>query len=116
VAKRCHYCPRPATTKDHIVPRVLVKIRIAQTGPVDQRVHSRNQVPACEDCNGTKDRFRSDCNCNKCTQAWNNLGPLNPDGSLREIKVVALCNQQLNGSTNNHPVVLQEEESRLDPA
>jgi 5-methylcytosine-specific restriction endonuclease McrA len=39
---RCHYCPAPATTVDHVVP-------VARGGG-----HAGNLVPACTSCNASK--------------------------------------------------------------
>lgn len=40
---RCHYCPAPATTVDHLRP--------VSRGGTD---HKSNLVAACSDCNGSK--------------------------------------------------------------
>lgn len=58
---RCHYCDKPARSRDHIVPEFA--------GGVDA---SFNVVPACIDCNGDKAWKITTCSCTKCAEsvAW----------------------------------------------
>lgn len=55
---RCHYCPRPATTRDHIVAKTR--------GGADSWW---NLVPACADCNSKKGSDGSGCWCAFCERA-----------------------------------------------
>jgi len=54
----CHYCPAPATTWDHIVPR--------SKGGADGR---RNLTPACGPCNVAKGADLPTCLCRRCRRA-----------------------------------------------
>jgi 5-methylcytosine-specific restriction endonuclease McrA len=54
----CHYCPAPATTRDHIVP-------LAWGGPNA----ADNIVPSCEPCNQHKGSSRTTCECEQCINA-----------------------------------------------
>lgn len=67
-AKICHYCGDPGFTRDHIVARAyIVKYwRYRTLRPKDVN----NYVPACAVCNMTKGDYRSDCQCEICTAAW----------------------------------------------
>ena len=55
---KCHYCPEPATTRDHIVPR-------SKGG----RNAAWNIVPACVSCNSAKAAKDPTCPCEKCRLA-----------------------------------------------
>lgn len=64
---KCHYCPEQATTRDHIVPRAMVrKLRLDDHSPFLQR----NIVPACAPCNNQKADLDSGCECDQCVEAW----------------------------------------------
>ncbi len=65
--QKCHYCDDPATTRDHIVPRSMVReLRLDQ----HHSFPHRNIVPACAPCNHRKDNLDSGCTCDRCTEAW----------------------------------------------
>ena len=72
VDKECHYCGRPATTRDHVVPRLLLQGR---TEYLDPYALMRNVVPCCAECNRQKGSQRSWCDCRQCREAWTALGP-----------------------------------------
>ena len=55
---KCHYCPEPATTRDHIVPR-------SKGG----RNAAWNIVPACVSCNSAKAAKDPTCSCEICREA-----------------------------------------------
>lgn len=57
---RCHYCPCPAATRDHIVPQ-CVTARAEPNVP--------NIVPACGPCNSAKGALPSTCQCPRCVAA-----------------------------------------------
>jgi 5-methylcytosine-specific restriction endonuclease McrA len=63
----CHYCGKPATTDDHIVPRSAFRMHQSAL-PYWFRQH--NIAPACLPCNGFKDWYRSDCTCQQCQWVW----------------------------------------------
>ena len=54
----CHYCPAPAASLDHIIPRAL-----------GGRNNLDNLVPACLPCNGRKADSLPTCDCPKCLVA-----------------------------------------------
>ena len=60
---RCHYCPDPAASLDHVVPRSV-------GGPGLRR----NLVPACVPCNGAKGSLRGVCPCDGCVAAEREFG------------------------------------------
>jgi hypothetical protein len=62
----CHYCPQPATTEDHVVPRSLYRHTFAWHPAWfrDQAV-----VPACAPCNEAKSSFHVRC-CVRCEWVW----------------------------------------------
>lgn len=68
IQRVCHYCMARATTKDHIVPRFLVR----ELGHVVNVVpmHMMNQVPSCDLCNQLKGSGRGWCFCGRCVRAW----------------------------------------------
>lgn len=68
VQRICHYCLARATTKDHIVPRFLVRElshRVNVCG-----LYMQNTVPSCDDCNQEKGNGRGPCDCRRCVWAW----------------------------------------------
>lgn len=72
--KRCHYCLRPGGTRDHVVPRSLLRqLFLVRAGSGPQ--WPPNIVPCCERCNQLKGDKRSDCTCELCEVAWNTYGP-----------------------------------------
>lgn len=71
--KMCHYCGEPATTRDHVVPLSFLLQKYGFRGTA--KIKIQNIVPACEDCNNLKSSNRSDCECDICTTAWDELGP-----------------------------------------
>lgn len=79
--KRCHYCPGGATTRDHRVPRSLVisleEFLALGRGDAERywSIRSRNVVPACLRCNGSKGDRRALCDGRGCRRAWERLGP-----------------------------------------
>lgn len=58
VGATCHYCTRPATTKDHIVPK-------ARGGSN----YYWNLVPACASCNTNKAAKTTTCKCAFCERS-----------------------------------------------
>lgn len=62
----CHYCPQPATTEDHVVPRSLYRHTFSWHPAWfrDQAV-----VPACAPCNEAKSSFHVSC-CVTCEWVW----------------------------------------------
>lgn len=90
-SRQCHYCERRATTRDHIVPRSLLR----QSLPPYNHGHIRidgieiwNLVPACARCNGFKGDKRSDCECAICSLAWD---ALMPDADVEIRKVIEMA-------------------------
>lgn len=69
---QCHYCERPANTRDHIVPRTLTRKFFPFGTP---HWAPTNIVPACVRCNQLKGDKRSDCKCATCELAWETYGP-----------------------------------------
>lgn len=83
----CHYCGAKALTEDHIVPRHLLP-KPMSTLPYWFR--SNDVVAACTLCNWAKSHFRSDCECDQCTWAWNTAlgcGWVTPE-TFDELKIV----------------------------
>lgn len=70
----CHYCGKPATTRDHIVPKVKRGTDAWW-----------NLVPACEPCNRKKSGNDTTCHCAFCTRAvfLFELGHMRPEKSPR---------------------------------
>lgn len=68
VQRACHYCMARATSKDHIVPRYLVRElgRLVNL----EGIHMLNQVPCCDLCNQLKGTSRGWCYCHQCVRAW----------------------------------------------
>lgn len=66
--RTCHYCGERATTRDHVVPRAHVRVRVTDGAPP-------NTVPACYACNQAKGQRRSPCACEVCETAWRRYGP-----------------------------------------
>lgn len=79
----CHYCGKKGTTRDHIVPRSLLRDRT----DLRRNDHQKNFVIACERCNRLKGHLRSDCPCPICLMAWVLFGP---DG-WQDIEIVRIC-------------------------
>lgn len=69
---RCHYCPALATTRDHIVPRSIMR---GFWNMKDEFLPVPNIVPACRSCNVVKSSARSTCDCDECMAAWRAYGP-----------------------------------------
>jgi hypothetical protein len=65
----CHYCDRPATTRDHIVPQCVPRVSVTGESP-------RNIVPACTWCNENKSGAPSNCYCDICFAAKLAYAPL----------------------------------------
>lgn len=61
----CHYCGAPATTADHVVPKI-------KGGPGAQW----NLVPACQPCNHRKSDQGGWCHCEFCDHARMNVDRL----------------------------------------
>lgn len=83
--QKCHYCPKPGDTKEHIVPKLYLR---GMTIPAWLR--SRNIVRACHSCNHRKKHYRSNCTCTLCVELWNLLGPLDKNGKPLKIPVIDL--------------------------
>lgn len=68
VQRACHYCFGRATTKDHVVPRFLVR----ELGHLvnTEGMFMLNQVPSCDLCNQLKGSSRGWCFCAMCVRAW----------------------------------------------
>lgn len=65
----CHYCRKqPGNTIDHIVARALLPKEYPNVLPM--WFHQKNRVPACNDCNHTKNYYKAECVCNRCREAW----------------------------------------------
>lgn len=67
--RECHYCPGLGKTRDHIVPRCLVR-ELARLVDMSD-MYGKNTVHACESCNQAKGHGRGSCICERCVQAWN---------------------------------------------
>ena len=63
----CHYCGGHGNTRDHIVAQRWYR---RHRKAIPQVVAALNKVWACDTCNGNKDYFRTDCECEICTRAW----------------------------------------------
>ena len=65
-SQTCHYCPQPATTEDHVVPRSLYRHTFSWHPAWfrDQAV-----VPACAPCNEAKGSYHVNC-CVTCEWVW----------------------------------------------
>lgn len=66
--RECHYCPGLGNTRDHIVPRCLVR-ELARLVDLSD-LYGLNTVHACEPCNQRKGTGRGSCLCERCVRAW----------------------------------------------
>jgi hypothetical protein len=72
----CHYCDQPGATRDHVVPRSLLRhVAVVRAGSGPE--WPANVVPCCLRCNQMKGDKRSDCECQTCVVAWAVYGPVN---------------------------------------
>ncbi len=89
MANLCHYCGGRAGTRDHIVPRCLLR------RPFVPIPGAANIVHACERCNQLKGWARAACSCIVCCVAWNKYGPWDLTIEVVDVRALALAEDAL---------------------
>jgi len=86
----CHYCGvLPGSTRDHVVPRVLLERGKRMLGG-----YTNNSVPACTHCNGRKGSYRVDC-CEDCLAKWQEHGPADWETTVTVVSKIWVAKKAL---------------------